>query len=111
MGGLDQSERAKHFFPREAYCLTNPPHTDRTVLGRTAVSVAGGCYHTCALLDDATLKCWGGKNSTGLNHGQLGQGNTFDLGQSEGQMGDALPAIDLGTNRTVLDFAPGWYHT
>ncbi|CAM9886514.1 unnamed protein product, partial [Ascophyllum nodosum] len=79
--------------------------------GRTAVSVAGGRYHTCALLDNATLKCWGGSNTTDHNNGQLGQGNTYDVGSSEGQMGDALPAIALGTNRTVVAFAPGWDHT
>ena len=75
------------------------------------MSVAGGRFHTCALLDNATLKCWGGGNSTGHNYGQLGQGNTFDLGSSEGQMGDALPAIDLGTDRTVVAFDVGDTHT
>lgn len=75
------------------------------------MSVSGGRYHTCALLDNATLKCWGGNNSSGLNYGQLGQGNTLDVGSSVGQMGDALPAIDLGTNRTVVAFDVGWYHT
>lgn len=63
------------------------------------------------MLDDATLKCWGGGNSSDHNYGQLGQGNTLDIGGSEGQMGDALPAIALGTNRSVLAFATGWYHT
>ena len=39
--------------------------------GRTAKSVAVGVYHTCAILDDDSLKCWG-YNS----HGNLGLGDT-----------------------------------
>jgi alpha-tubulin suppressor-like RCC1 family protein/pimeloyl-ACP methyl ester carboxylesterase len=36
----------------------------------TASTIAGGGYHTCAILTDATIKCWG------LNsQGQLGPGN------------------------------------
>jgi len=39
--------------------------------GRTAVSIDAGYYHTCAVLDDYSLKCWG------LNdHGQIGDGST-----------------------------------
>ncbi|CAM9187175.1 unnamed protein product [Pylaiella littoralis] len=79
--------------------------------GQTAVAVAGGQYHTCAILGSGGLKCWGGKNETGLNYGQLGQENTLDIGSSPGQMGDNLTEIDLGTGRTALAVATGWFHT
>ncbi|HET7543525.1 MAG TPA: DUF4215 domain-containing protein [Polyangiaceae bacterium] len=41
--------------------------------GRKAIQVAVGEQHTCALLDDRTLKCWGYNAS-----GQLGLGNFDD---------------------------------
>jgi len=60
--------------------------------GRTVKRVAAGVAHTCAVLDDQTLKCWG------LNQwGQLGLGDTSNRGDAAGEMGDSLPAIDLGT--------------
>ena len=39
--------------------------------GRTATDIAVGITHSCAVLDDETLKCWGSNA-----YGQLGQGNT-----------------------------------
>ncbi|MEK2646660.1 RCC1 domain-containing protein [Bdellovibrio sp. BCCA] len=74
--------------------------------GRTAVQVSAGYYHSCALLDNATVKCWG-SNSVG----QLGQGHTNDLGDGAGEMGDSLPAINLGTGRTAVQISTGSHFT
>jgi alpha-tubulin suppressor-like RCC1 family protein len=60
-------------------------------LGRTALRIAAGVSHACAVLDNAQLKCWGLNN-----YGQLGQGDTTPRGDLLGSMGDLLPAIDLG---------------
>jgi len=73
--------------------------------GRTAKSVATGAEHTCALLDNGQVKCWGHNN-----HGQLGLGDTQNRAQAVDQMGDSLPAVDLGTGRTALFLAVGYYH-
>jgi alpha-tubulin suppressor-like RCC1 family protein len=74
--------------------------------GRTATSISGSNVHTCALLDNASVKCWGhGEN------GRLGQGNPNNLGDGANEMGDNLPSIDLGTGRTATAIAAGGTHS
>jgi alpha-tubulin suppressor-like RCC1 family protein len=58
--------------------------------GRSAVTIDVGTTHSCALLDDASIKCWGAGN-----RGALGTGDTVDRGDDPGEMGDALPPADL----------------
>jgi alpha-tubulin suppressor-like RCC1 family protein len=74
--------------------------------GRTATAIEAGGNHTCAILDDASLKCWG-KN----NLGQLGLGNTSSLGDASGEMGNNLAAVDLGSGRTATAISAGYNHT
>ena len=73
---------------------------------KTAIAIAAGSNHTCALLNDGTVKCWGEGGS-----GQLGQGNTNDLGDGGSEMGANLSAIDLGTNKTAVAVSAGGSHT
>jgi len=58
--------------------------------GRTAVDIQAGFYHTCALLDNNDIKCWGWNN-----YGQLGQGHGNNLGDNPNEMGDNLLPIRL----------------
>ena len=74
--------------------------------GRTATAIAAGNFHTVALLDNGTVKAWGRNN-----YGQLGQGNTTQIGDGADEMGDNLSAVDLGTGRTATAIAAGAYHT
>jgi len=46
--------------------------------GAPAIQIAAGRYHVCALLADSALRCWG-FNATG----QLGYGNTDNIGDDE----------------------------
>lgn len=70
--------------------------------GRTAMSIASGSHHVCALLDDNNVKCWGYNL-----YGQLGKGNTTTLGDGPGEMGDSLINVDIGVGRTARAIAAG----
>jgi hypothetical protein len=56
-------------------------------VGRSPVALAGGYGHLCALLDNATLKCWGYNLA-----GELGLGMST---QAEVVAGNALPTVPL----------------
>jgi len=74
--------------------------------GRTAVAIAAGDNHTAVILDDGTIKVWG-QNA----FGQLGQGNTIQLGDDSGEMGSNLSTVNLGTGRTAVYLAAGGGNT
>ena len=82
--------------------------------GRTAVQIACDYNHTCVILDDGTVKCWGNNSN-----GQLGYGDTDNRGagtdhgtpSGRGLMGDNLLPVDLGTGRTAVQIACGYDHT
>ena len=74
--------------------------------GAVPVAIVAGWYHTCALLDDGRVKCWG-ENF----YGQLGLGDTLHRGDGPGEMGDALPAVDLGQGNTAVAISSGGHHT
>ena len=68
----------------------------------TVRQVAGGLAHTCALLDDGTVQCWGAGS-----FGQLGYGNTDSIGDDE------LPS-DAGVlplDTSIAAIATGGNHT
>ncbi len=54
------------------------PVSVSTTPGVTVTQIAAGNYHTCALLSDGTVKCWGNPYD-----GQLGYGNTNFIGDNE----------------------------
>ena len=84
----------------------NLPHMDLGT-GRTAKAVSTGRFHTCAILDNDKVKCWGDSWSAGT----LGLGDTDDRGDDPNEMGDNLPHMDLGTGRTAKAVSTGRFHT
>jgi len=71
-------------------------------LGGTPTHVCTGELHACAVLDNSTLKCWGHGSE-----GQTGQGDQLNRGDAAGEMGENLPAVDVGSGRTVSKVACG----
>lgn len=74
--------------------------------GKTVVQVAAAARHTCALLNDGTVKCWGDNSG-----GELGLGDTQIRGDGPGEMGDNLPTVNLGTGKTAVMLASGYHST
>ena len=74
--------------------------------GRTAKAIGAGNLHTCAILDNDSVKCWGGNAD-----GQIGAGDRIDWGDLPEEMGDGLPTVDLGTSRTARAISAGDAHT
>lgn len=61
-----------------------------------AIDIALGGYHTCVLLATNQVKCWGRNN-----YGQLGRGDTQQIGTDPVQMGDNLVTVDFGTDDEI----------
>jgi alpha-tubulin suppressor-like RCC1 family protein len=76
--------------------------------GRSAKAIATGAAHTCVLLDDDSVKCWGVNED-----GQLGLGDTDARGDEPNEMGESLPAVSLGLSAgvRVVSIAAGDSHT
>ncbi|AKT38419.1 RCC1 domain-containing protein [Chondromyces crocatus] len=74
--------------------------------GKKAVSIAAGDHRTCALLDDGSVKCWGANYD-----GELGLGDRKDRGYEPEDMGDGLPAVDLGTGAVATGIRMRGKHT
>ncbi len=71
--------------------------------GHTAVAISAGGRHTCVVLDDQTVRCWGDGN-----RGELGVGtNTNNVGDTPATTPDKLAPVDLGAGRTAKAISAG----
>lgn len=70
--------------------------------GQAAVQVSAGVAHSCAVMDDATVRCWG-RNA----FGQLGYSTTLDVGDDESP--SAAGPVDVGG--PVTQVVAGGEHT
>jgi alpha-tubulin suppressor-like RCC1 family protein len=76
-----------------------PTQTASLGTDRTAVAIAVGGPHTCAILDDGSVSCWGYNT-----HGQLGHGSNYDRNIP-------IQTSSLGTDRTAIAISAGYAHT
>jgi len=82
-----------------AYVQQNGP----VQVGGVVTEFAFGTSHTCALLADTTLRCWGRQD----NSGALGYGNGNNIGDNETPQ--SAGPVPMGG--AVLQVDGGWYHT
>ncbi len=74
--------------------------------GHTATAITAGGRHTCAVLDDSTVRCWGYAGA-----GQLGYGNTNNVGETPTTTPDKVGPVNLGPGRTARAISAGLNHT
>ena len=72
--------------------------------GRTASAITAGASHTCAILDDGSVRCWG----NGIS-GRLGYGDQRSIGDDESPA--AVGPVDIGAGRTAVAISAGDFHT
>ena len=74
--------------------------------GVKVTQIAAGGHHTCVLLSDSAVRCWGGNIS-----GQLGYGHTNDLGDDEMPTGAGDVDLGLSTGVKVTQITASDSHT
>jgi alpha-tubulin suppressor-like RCC1 family protein len=72
--------------------------------GHVATAIDAGEAHTCAVLDDSSVRCWGNN----LN-GELGLGNTSPIGAT--QTPALEPSVDLGAGASAQAVTAGRQHS
>ncbi|KAK3235664.1 hypothetical protein CYMTET_54146 [Cymbomonas tetramitiformis] len=72
-------------------------------LNDSAIAISAGEDHTCAVLQNGTVHCWGGNA-----FGQLGYGHSRSIGDEAGEM--PPPAVDLGVYK-AMQVTAGSLHT
>ena len=73
----------------------DPADAGAVDVGGAVVAIAAGWYHTCAVLDEGGVRCWGRGND-----GRLGYGNTlyvgaFDVPDDVGDVQVGAPAVEI----------------
>src|SRR5690606_21213234 len=96
-------------FGRLGYGNTNDIGDDEAPASAGDVNVGGpvtqlvaGARHTCALLENGRVRCWGEGSG-----GSLGYGNTNTIGDDE----HPATAGDVDVGGTVIQLAAGGWHT
>ncbi len=87
---------------RDPFSVVRINYCEKEEVSNQVFKLVAGGSHTCAILHDGSLKCWGQNTS-----GQLGQGHTDTIGDDE--LPSSAMAINFG--QKVVDAAAGLSHT
>ncbi len=91
-------------------CFYNVTAQNTCPLESLGLGIWSGSDHSCSILEEGRLKCWGSNS-----FGQLGIGDYTGIGNEEGEMGNKLDFVSLGSengsNLTVIDISLGGKHT
>ena len=79
---------------------------EQSVIGPKIRQIHVGHFMNCTIFQTGRVKCWGANY-----YGQLGMGHEENYGDQEGEMGQGLPYIDLGSGAKVKQLAAGDYTT
>jgi alpha-tubulin suppressor-like RCC1 family protein len=80
--------------------------------GRMATAITAGSAHTCAILDDGSVRCWGfGGAGHQLGDGRLGYGNTSNVGDTPASTPATAGPVNVGAGRTAVAITAGGAHT
>ena len=104
-GGLGNGDSQDRFFPTPTVSLGE---------GRVAVEISSGYIHTCAILDDGSVSCWGGNSwgqlgDAGESHEENESGSS-SAPETSGQFSPSLTG-SLGEGRSAVAIASGDFHT
>jgi len=80
-----------------------PSDAGAVALGEKVLFVAAGGLHTCVLVERGAIRCWGDNTN-----GQLGYGNTEDIGDDETPI--ATPDVDIGEGE-IVQLSTGLVHS
>ncbi len=72
-------------------------------LGGAATAISAGSSHTCALLEDGDVRCWGYNE-----RGQLGLGHPGVDAVGDDELPNAVPTVTLGAPAVAI--SSGYYH-
>lgn len=79
---------------------------DQKILPSIVVQLASGDYHTCALLNNGQVRCWGSNE-----FGQLGHENTTIIGNKASPYNYIFQAGSVDLGGTAIEIAAGKNHT
>ncbi len=108
-GQVSRSSLLSHWFGESGWEEFPSEGTPSIDLGaeNVVVGAAFGWHHTCAVLSDGSVKCWGQNNLGELDLGdRVDRGSEaadMGVGDEPGEMGDALRPLDLGAGSFALE--------